>query len=125
MHYDIHMDLLTISLLAIIQGITEFLPISSSGHLALAPKLFGFTDPGLAVDAFLHLGTLFAALIYFRKDILEMILGLFSFGKNGKQETSQYRKLALEIMVATIPVIVIGFFFKDFFFISNTYIVFS
>ncbi len=109
------MDLLSISLLAIIQGITEFLPISSSGHLALAPKLFGFTDPGLAVDAFLHLGTLFAALIYFRKDILEMIYGLFSFGENGKQETAQYRKLALEIMVATIPVIVIGFLFKDFF----------
>lgn len=110
------MDLITISLLAIIQGITEFLPISSSGHLALAPKLFGFTDPGLAVDAFLHLGTLFAALIYFRKDILEMIVGLFSFGKNEeKSSASQYRKLALEIMVATIPVIVIGFVFKDFF----------
>ncbi len=112
------MDLITISLLAIIQGITEFLPISSSGHLALAPKLFGFTDPGLAVDAFLHLGTLFAALIYFRKDILEMILGLVSFGKKdaaASNTTSPYRKLALEIIVATIPVMLIGFLFKDFF----------
>lgn len=102
------MDFLTISLLAIIQGITEFLPISSSGHLALAPKLFGFTDPGLAVDAFLHLGTLFAAIIYFRKDIIEMLLGLI--GKN-----PQHKKLALEIMVATIPVVIVGFLFKDFF----------
>lgn len=105
------MDLTLISILAVIQGITEFLPISSSAHLALAPSFLGYEDPGLTVDAFLHLGTVFAALIYFRKDIVELCKGFF-----GKSDSpNNYKKLALEIIIATIPVLVIGFFGKDFF----------
>ena len=57
-----------IIILAIIQGLTEFLPISSSAHLALAPWLFGWQDPGLAFDIALHIGTLVAVLVYFFKD---------------------------------------------------------
>lgn len=97
-----------ILILSIIQGITEFLPVSSSGHLALAPRLFGLHEFGLDMDAFLHLGTLFAAIIYFRKEIIDMLL---SFVSNDKAN----RKLALAILLATIPAVVIGFGFKDFF----------
>ena len=59
------MDLFQILILGIVQGLTEMLPISSSGHLILFPKFFSWQDPGLNVDAFLHLGTLLAILIYF------------------------------------------------------------
>ena len=99
---------LEITILATIQGLTEFLPISSSGHLVIAPKLLGFSDPGLAVDAFLHLGTLAATLIYFRKEVLAMLKSFFS---NHPAD----RKLALGIIIATIPAIAIGFGFKSFF----------
>ncbi len=102
MHY------LEIALLAVIQGLTEFLPISSSGHLVIVPKLFGFKDPGLDVDAFLHLGTLAATLIYFRKEVLAMLTSFFS--KNAAD-----RKLTIGIIIATIPAIAIGFGMKDFF----------
>ncbi len=96
-----------IIILAVIQGLTEFLPISSSAHLVIAPKLCGFCDPGLDVDAFLHLGTLAATLIYFRKEVLVMFK---SFISNNPTE----RKLAIGILIATIPVIAIGFGFKAF-----------
>lgn len=94
--------------LALIQGLTEFLPISSSGHLALAPKLFGFKDPGLDLDAFLHLGTLLAVLIYFRAEVLAM---LKSFISNDPAN----RKLSIGIIIATIPAMALGFSFKSFF----------
>ncbi len=95
-------------ILAVVQGLTEFLPVSSSGHLVLVPKLCGFADPGLAVDAFLHLGTLFAVVIYFRSDIISMIR---SFVSKDKAD----RKLALGIVLASVPAVVIGFGFKSFF----------
>lgn len=110
---------LKITILALIQGLTEFLPVSSSGHLVLAPKLFGFSDPGLAVDAFLHLGTLLAAVIYFREDILFMIRGLTSALKPVKKPQTEvlfvHRRLALGIMIASIPAVLIGLNFKEFF----------
>ena len=63
------MDYLQIILLGIVQGLTEFLPVSSSGHLILVPSLFNFKDQGLAMDAILHLGTLLAIVMYFRTDL--------------------------------------------------------
>jgi len=93
-----------ILILSIVQGFTEFLPISSSTHLTLIPKLFGFQDPGTAVDAFLHLGTLLVVIIYFRKDVWGLVLGTFK----GK-------KLPWAIALANLPVIVCGLLFKDFF----------
>ena len=69
-------NLFNIVILALIQGITEFLPISSSGHLVILPKLMRFEDPGLALDAFLHLGTLLAAIIYFRTEIFNLCKSL-------------------------------------------------
>src|SRR3954447_10784938 len=62
--------------LGIVQGLTEFLPISSSGHLILVPWLFNWDEPGLAFDAALHLGTLVAVFVYFWRDLLAMILAI-------------------------------------------------
>ncbi len=101
------MEYTHILILAVIQGLTEFLPISSSAHLVIAPKLCGFCDPGLAVDAFLHLGTLAATLIYFRKEVFVMLKSFVS-------DHPADRKLAIGILIATIPVIGIGFGLKSF-----------
>jgi undecaprenyl-diphosphatase len=102
--------------LGIIQGITELLPISSSAHLILAPKLFGWTEHSLVFDTTLHLGTACALLVYFRKEIVTVIKGLFSdlfqqglnFG-----EYSQSGWLGIKILMGSVPAGVIGFLFRD------------
>ena len=117
------MTYLQITILSIIQGLTEFLPVSSSGHLVLAPRLFGFADPGLAVDAFLHLGTLFAAVIYFREDILLMLKALLLSLRSRKggdaaiqsEVMKIHHKLAIGILLASLPAVFIGLNFKEFF----------
>jgi undecaprenyl-diphosphatase len=100
--------MLSVIILALIQGLTEFLPVSSSGHLILIPKLFNLKNFGLDFDAFLHIGTLFAVLVYFRKDIWNLIKGFLRIDKS-------YSKLSYGILIATIPVVLIGFGLKDFF----------
>jgi undecaprenyl-diphosphatase len=92
------MDYWTVIILGIIQGVTEFLPISSSGHLILAPTVFGFQDQGLAMDVVLHLASLIAIVIFFRKDLLELFKGILQ----PKQRPEQAR-LAWGIALATIP----------------------
>lgn len=92
-------------ILGIIQGLTEFLPVSSSAHLAIIPWLFGWHDPGLAFDVALHLGTLLALLIYYRQDWLAMIVSVF---KGGREE----RRLLLLLIVASIPGAVFGLLFE-------------
>lgn len=86
-------------ILGIVQGITEFFPVSSKGHLVIVQGLFGMKEPKLAFDIFLHLGTLLAVVIYFRNDIRWL------FGKN--------RKELYYIIIASIPTFIVGFFFKD------------
>jgi undecaprenyl-diphosphatase len=85
--------------LGLVQGLTEFLPVSSSGHLILVPHLFGWADQGLAVDAALHLGTLAALIAYFRSELLGMLTGTLS------------RRLVLVLVLATIPAGVAGLVF--------------
>ncbi len=99
------MEFLNIIILSIIQGLTEFLPISSSGHLILAPLVFNFEDQGLALDAILHLGTLLAIIIYFREDLSKLLFSLF----DPKADTKT-RKLAVNILLASIPAGMIGLF---------------
>ncbi len=70
------MDGLQIVILALVQGLTEFLPISSSAHLILAPKVFGFSDQGLAFDVAVHLGSLLAVVTYFRHEVIAMTAGM-------------------------------------------------
>lgn len=88
--------------LGIIQGLSEFLPISSSAHLALAPWLFGWDDPGLAFDVALHFGTLLAVLWYFRMEWLTLIRAAFGILTTGRIETPEKRRVVY-LIVATIP----------------------
>ena len=100
------MELIQIIILGIIQGLTEFLPVSSSGHLILTPLVLNFNDQGLALDAILHLGTLMAILIFFKKDLLKIFLGLF----DKRRDT---HRLAWCIVAASFPAGLIGLFFGD------------
>jgi len=110
------MSLLQIIVLAIIQGITEFLPISSSGHLILVPALTGWADQGLIMDVAVHAGTLLAVCIYFWRDVQGLALaGLGSIGikpARARVEGTAYRSLFWAIVIATLPVVIIGFALK-------------
>ncbi|QKI88523.1 undecaprenyl-diphosphate phosphatase [Thiomicrorhabdus xiamenensis] len=101
------LDWLQITVLALIQGLTEFLPISSSGHLILVPQLFGWQDQGLAFDVAVHIGTLSAVVLYFRNDIRLMITD-WTRSLITRQPTSNSR-LAWWVILATLPAIAFGF----------------
>lgn len=88
--------------LGLIQGLTEFLPVSSSAHLALAPWLFGWTDPGLAFDVALHFGTLVAVLWYFRKEWGQLISAAVSIIRKRRVETVEEKRVVF-LILATIP----------------------
>ena len=88
--------------LGLIQGLTEFLPISSSAHLALAPYLFGWEDPGLAFDVALHLGTLVAVLWFFRKEWGQLIAAAVSVITKRKVDTPEEKRVIF-LVIATIP----------------------
>ena len=102
------MPLFQLILVALIQGITEFLPISSSGHLILLPGLTGMADQGQAIDVAVHVGTLAAVILYFWSDVREGLIGL-PRALTGKMDTPG-SKLAMGLIVATIPTVVFGAF---------------
>ena len=104
------MPLTHLLILALIQGITEFLPISSSGHLILLPNLTGMADQGQALDVAVHVGTLLAVILYFRSDVQAVTIGLGRLLK-GKIDT-QGAFWALCLIVATIPVVLFGLALK-------------
>ncbi|MCB1789738.1 MAG: undecaprenyl-diphosphate phosphatase [Gammaproteobacteria bacterium] len=106
------MNDIQILILAIIQGLTEFLPISSSGHLILAPHLFGFADQGLAFDVAVHLGSLIAVVSYFWRDIWQIAAAWFGSLAPGGVRTPHSR-LGWAIIVGTIPVVVAGLLLKS------------
>lgn len=93
------MNILQAIISGIVQGLTEFLPVSSSGHLVILHKIFGFKEPQLAFDIFLHIGTMISVVIFFAKDIFNILY--------------KDRKTMLLILLACIPTFVIGFSFKD------------
>lgn len=105
------MALYHILILALVQGITEFLPISSSGHLILTSQVFGWPDQGLMIDIAVHVGTLFAVMLYFWRDMWLMATGLvrLTAGRSGPGA-----RLALYIAVGTVPIVIAGFLGKDF-----------
>ncbi len=105
------MTTLQIVLLAVVQGLTEFLPISSSGHLVLAPYLLDWTDQGLAFDVAVHFGSLVAVCIFFRNDILALLSGGVQL-LGGKMQTPESR-LALAIGLGTIPAAISGLLFAS------------
>lgn len=100
------MTLLHLIVLALVQGITEFLPISSSGHLILIPLVADWPDQGLALDVAVHVGTLLAVMLYFWRDMLAMLLGLLNLLRGRRTEGSRLVGL---ILLATLPVVVAGF----------------
>lgn len=104
------MTLFHMFLVAIVQGITEFLPISSSGHLILLPRVLGVPDQGLAIDVAVHVGTLLAVMIYFWRDLRGVILGLPRL-LTGRVDTPGAR-LALLLGLATVPVVLAGLLLK-------------
>ena len=105
------MDLLYAVFLGVLQGATEFLPVSSSGHLALAESFFHIEEASLTFDVALHIGTLIAILIYFRKDL--MLLVLAALGQDRSEEAPQRRRMVLYICLATIPAVVFGLLIGD------------
>jgi undecaprenyl-diphosphatase len=109
------MDIIQAIFLAIVQGITEFLPISSSGHLILLPDLFGWADQGLAFDVAVHIGTLLAVVFYFRHDIWHLFLA-WSRSIDGSLPDSQKgdANLAWGILLGSIPVGIVGLVARDF-----------
>lgn len=120
-------------LMGLVQGVTEFLPVSSSGHLAIFEKLFGIQEPDAAFDVLLHVGTLLAVFIVYFADIRKLVvegvkllgdffanIGLLCKEKVGKQEVkyrrvinSSYRKFVILVIVSTIPTGIIGILLKD------------
>ncbi|MEM6628969.1 MAG: undecaprenyl-diphosphate phosphatase [Bacteroidota bacterium] len=101
------MSILESIILGIIQGLTEFLPVSSSGHIELGKALLGAREIGIDFTILVHVATALSSVIVFRKDIIELISGLFKFQNN---ESVQY---VLKLLLSSVPVAVVGLFFKD------------
>lgn len=116
------MELWQAIVLGVVQGLTEFLPISSSGHLIIFPWLFGWENGGLSFDASLHLGTLLAVLIYFREELLKLIkvtpyalskpLPILK-GESGEDDRDIWARLGLLIVIMSIPGGIVGVLFQS------------
>ncbi len=106
------MTLLEAVVLGVVQGLTEFLPISSTAHVRLVPALFGWGDPGAAASAIIQLGTMASVVIFFRRDFLKLTKAFFRGIANGKPFDEFESRMAWYIGVGTIPVAVLGFLFR-------------
>ena len=104
------MSLIQQIILALVQGITEFLPISSSGHLILVPYFTDFADQGPLIDVAVHVGSLLAIILYFRKDVIGLARG--GFASVGLADDPQQKRLFWWIAIGTIPAVVVGLFLK-------------
>jgi len=109
------LEILKVIVLGIVQGLTEFLPVSSSGHLVLAAEFLNFHEEGVAFEVFVHLGTLLSVLIAFRKDVINMVLAPFQivFSKKENKEAKKYLLWDIYIVIGTIPATIIGLLFKS------------
>jgi len=107
-------ELIKAILLGFIQGATEFLPVSSSGHLVLGSHILGFGDQGIVFDVMLHLGTLASVIVVFRKELLAMIAAPFQLIQGNRSESVRTSFLwDIYVIIATIPAVIIGLGFKD------------
>ncbi len=110
------MPLLNIIVLSAVQGITEFLPVSSSAHLVLVPIFTGWPDQGLIIDVAVHVGTLLAVVIYFRRDVWGMIAATgrrFQPGRRRRRDGEEFR-IAMLVVVATVPAVAAGWAVNEF-----------
>lgn len=116
------MSVIDAMILGLVQGLTEFLPISSSGHLVLGKALLGIAEQGIVFEIFVHFGTLLAVLTAFRKDVWDLIVSFFSlFSKSGfaggishKYESDKNFRLLLFIILGTIPAVIVGLLLEDY-----------
>lgn len=106
------MSFLHLFILSVVQGLTEFLPVSSSGHLVLAPRLLGMPDQGILIDVALHVGTLLAILTYYRRDIFDICLAVLRWNR---VESKPARNLGIYIAVGSIPAVLAGAAIHHFF----------
>jgi undecaprenyl-diphosphatase len=107
------MSTLEAIVLGLVQGLTEFLPISSSGHLRIVPALLGWPDPGAGFTAVIQLGTMAAVLIYFRADLRRIAVAWLRELRVPVRQASQEARLGWFIVLGTIPISIFGFVFKD------------
>ena len=107
------MSLLEAVVLGIVQGLTEFLPISSTAHLRIVPAFAGWEDPGAAFTAVTQLGTLAAVLLYFRRDLLGIARAWLAGLRDPVRRATAESRLGWYILVGTIPILVFGFLFSD------------
>jgi undecaprenyl-diphosphatase len=114
---ETEMTTLQAVILGIVQGATEFLPVSSSGHLVVVPYLLGFPNAPVIFDAMVHVATLFAVLIFFKKEFIDIILSFRSIiaGEKASEEVKFNRRLGIMLVIGTIPAAAAGFFLEDFF----------
>jgi len=107
------MSLIEAILLGMVQGLTEFLPISSSAHLRIIPALMGWQDPGAAFTAIIQIGTLVAVLLYFKKDIFTIVKGVLTGLVQRKPLGSTEAKMGWMIAAGTLPIVIFGLLFKS------------
>ncbi len=107
------MGWMEIIVLAVVQGLTEFIPISSTAHLRIVPALLGWEDPGAAISAVIQIGTLVAVLWYFWRDILRIIAAMLADMRRGQLATTNDARLGWMIGLGTLPIIVCGVAFKE------------
>ena len=116
-HHELIEKLIKFLLLGVIQGISEFLPISSTAHLKVIPMMMGWDDPGISISAAIQLGSILAVIIYFKQDIKSALKGVYMGWQQDywRKENSQ---LGLSIITGTIPIVLAGLlikiFWKDF-----------
>src|SRR3954447_24728658 len=106
------MDAFQAIVLGIVQGLTEFLPISSTAHLRIVPAFAGWDDPGAAFTAVVQLGTTLAVLIYFRRDLLQIARGLLAGLRDARARGTAEWRMGLFIILGTIPIGLLGLAFK-------------
>lgn len=107
------MSILEAIVLGLVQGLTEFIPISSTGHLKLVPELLGWGDPGSAISAVIQFGTILAVIIYFFRDIVRLTVGFFRGLIARKPFGDADSREAWYVIFATIPIVVVGVLLED------------
>lgn len=107
------MSIIEAIVLGLVQGLTEFIPISSTGHLKLVPELLGWGDPGAAASAVIQFGTILAVIIYFFRDIVRLTIGFFRGLVSRKPFADPDSREAWYVIFATIPIVVLGVLLKD------------
>jgi undecaprenyl-diphosphatase len=112
---DQDLTVLEAFILGVTQGLTEFLPVSSSGHLVLVPELFNLSTPTLGFDIVLHLATLLAVLAYFMRDVRSIVVALVAPVRMSRPEVMYWRRLFTWLVIGSVPAAIAGFGFSRFF----------